>query len=167
MDLLGINLSSFLAQIFNFTILFIVLKKFVFNTVINLIKEERKRKLEIQKKQEAIEKEYENLDKKLANSLLKAEKKAEKIIESAKKTADEKKKEILVESKNEARKIQEQAQVAIAAEKEKMLLELEEKASNLAVKIASKLIVKFLDQDKQKIIITKSIQKLKNLNENQ
>ncbi len=127
MEALGINISQIVFQIINFTIVFVVLSKFVYKPVLEFIKKQKKELDEFdalvgetakQKQQIAqLKQEADVAAKKLQEQALeKAQTEAFNIIEDAKKTANAEGKRILQEYNDEA--VQTQQALVVKAKKE-------------------------------------------------
>jgi F-type H+-transporting ATPase subunit b len=160
---LGINPVILLAQIVNFAILFFILKKFIFDKVIELVKDQRKKEKQTKIRVEKIEEKYQNIEKEKQKIIAKTEIQAEAIITDAKKKAEVQKQEITKLAKLEADKIRKDSLLEMNQKQEEMKKEVQNYASNLAVSLASKLISQYLNQDQQRQLIQKSIARIKKL----
>jgi F-type H+-transporting ATPase subunit b len=163
MEQLGINITSLIAQIVNFAILYFVLKKFVFDSIVSLVSDQRKKKKEMEKKADMLEKEWESLEKRKEQELLKVQKQADMLMTDAKLEAEAKKKEILAAANKEALKIKKDTKLELEQEKEQMQDSVKGYAASLASKMASQLIKKFLGKKEQEKLLNKSIAQLKKL----
>lgn len=157
METLGINLVSFGAQLINFIILFIVLKKLVFKTVINLMTKMRKQSKDTEKYQQEIATERENIVKFKAKELANARKEAAMLVEKTKIEAEKKKKMLLDNAEVKALNIIKEAKTEAQTMEIQMMKKAEEYSANLAIKIASRLMIEKLDASKQHNIINKAI----------
>jgi len=161
METLGINLVSFIAQLVNFIILFIILKKLVFKTVVDLIAKMRKQSKDTEKYQQEITIERENIVKLKAKELADARKEAQILLEKTKAEAENKKKMLLTEAETKALRIIKEAKAEAESLKTQLMKKAEEYSANLAIKIASKLIAEKLETGKQHAVINKAIAELK------
>ena len=148
METLGINPSLLIGQIVNFTILFIILSKLVYKPLMEAV-EKRKKKLEkIEVDEKAVQKALTNLETEKQKKLTEAKKEMALIISEAKKEA-------LETIKNTKLEIERREK---ASEKE-----MREKAADLGVKIAGKLIADFLKPQDQKTLVSQALKAVKNI----
>ncbi len=161
METLGINLISFVSQLVNFIILFIVLKKLVFQTVIDLIAKQRKQARDTEKNQQEIAAERENIVKLKAKELAKVRHEAEILITKTKTETEKQKKTVLAEAEKKALRIMAEAKAETKAMETQLMKKAEDYSADLAVAIASKLIEEKLSSGKQQALIKKTIAGLK------
>jgi F-type H+-transporting ATPase subunit b len=161
METLGINLISFVSQLVNFIILFIVLKKLVFQIVIDLIAKQRKQARDTEKNQQEIAAERENIVKLKAKELAQARHEAELLITKTKTETEKQKKTVLAEAEKKALRIMAEAKTETKAMETQLMKKAEGYSADLAVAIASKLIEEKLSSGKQQALIKKTIAGLK------
>ncbi len=154
MEALGINLGYLFVQIFNFAILFVVLRKWVFIPIMGLL----------EKRRESIAKGLEdarvagearaNAEKEAEGILAEAQKKASEIVRDATERAEQAAAEVKSQSEKEA----EEARVAAMAEaesiREQALAELRGQVAALAIAAAQKVIGEALDEQRQRALIS-------------
>lgn len=162
-DKLGINLTSLIAQIVNLLILFFVLKKFIFQVVLDTIKNQKEKNRETEKKANFIEKEKEKIAKAKEKELAKAFKEGERIISQAKKEGEKIKKRITKEAKDEGERLIKNANLNVKNEEAKMREKMAKYSADLAVKIAAKLIRESLDEETHRDLIKKAFFDLKKI----
>jgi F-type H+-transporting ATPase subunit b len=149
LEALGLNLGYLLVQIFNFAILFVILRAWVFKPIIGLLEQRR----------ETIAQGVED-----ARIAAEARAKAEKIIGDAQKQANERiresssraeevAKEIRAEAEGEANKIREAAMEEAEQAQEQALGELRGQIAALAISAAQKVIGASLDEKRQRGLI--------------
>lgn len=153
MEALGINLGYILIQIFNFAILFVVLRVWVYKPVLGLL----------EKRRNAIAKAIE--DNRIASeSRASAEKDAEKLLNDARSKsaqeardisarAEEQGKEIVKAAEAKAAKVKETALAEVEQERVRVLSDVRSQVAALAVAAAQKLIGEALDAKKQRALI--------------
>lgn len=153
MEALGINLGYILVQIFNFAILLVVLRAWVYTPILNML----------QKRRETIAKGLE--DARIASEAREnAEKEAEKLLNEARSKAaneardltaraEEQAKEIVKEAEAKAGKARETALAEVDQERVRVLGEVRGQVAALAVAAAQKLIGEALDEKKQRALI--------------
>lgn len=153
MEALGLNLGYVLVQIFNFLIIFIVLRAWVYKPILGLL--ERRR--------EAIAKGLEDA-RIAAEARENAEKDAEKLLSEARtkaaseareitQRADQQAKEIRAAAEATAGKAREEALAEVEAERARILSDLRGQVAALSIAAAQKLIGEAMDAKKQKALI--------------
>lgn len=153
MEALGLNLGYVFVQIFNFAILFVVLRVWVYKPILGLL--ERRR--------EAIAKGLEDA-RIAAEARENAEKEAEKLLNDARAKAateardltaraEQQAKEIRAAAEATAGKAREEALAEVEAERARILGDVRGQVAALAIAAAQKLIGETLDAKKQKALI--------------
>ena len=158
---LGIEWKLLLAQIVNFVILFLVLKKFLYKPLINLMNRRRDRIIEGLEKAKKGEEEFQKIQEMRERELAKIQKEAEALIQKAREIGDKKQQEILTEAEEKTRKIVEEARVRIEIEKEKMLKEVRQDIADLVINATEKVLEEKIDEEKERKMIGEVIGKLK------
>ncbi len=158
---LGIEWKLLLAQIVNFVILFLVLKKFLYKPLINLMNRRRDRIIEGLEKAKKGEEEFQKIQEMRERELAKIQKEAEALIQKAREIGDKKQQEILTEAEEKTRKIVEEARGRIEIEKEKMLKEVRQDIADLVINATEKVLEEKIDEEKERKMIGEVIGKLK------
>ncbi|MFZ7134444.1 MAG: F0F1 ATP synthase subunit B [Eubacteriales bacterium] len=144
---------TFVFQIVNTLILYLVLKKFLFVPVTEFI---QGRQDEIQSSYDDAEKtneEAENLKSEYENKLDKVEEEKQEILIAAKKKADEQGSEIIKESKEQAAKLKEKAEQEIEIEKKKAINDVKDDISSMVIMAASKVLENEVDESRNKKLV--------------
>lgn len=153
MEKLGIEPSLLLAQIVNFTIIIIVLKKLLYKPILEILE---KRKKEIEEGLALTEKmrlEEEKLKEKRAKLLDQARGEAQGIIAEARKKAKEEEKAIVDEASRESKDIVGKGREEVLRLKDAMQKDVRSYAVSLSIAMAKKLLSSVLTSgDKQKIL---------------
>ncbi|MBX3002406.1 MAG: F0F1 ATP synthase subunit B [Anaerolineales bacterium] len=153
MEALGINLGFLLVQIFNFLLLLVLLRKWVFTPIMNML----------QKRRETISKGLEDASI-AAEARENAEKEAEKLLSEARAKvaseareitarAEEQAKEIVKDAEAKAGKAREVALAEVEQERVRVLGEVRGQVAALAAAAAQKLIGEALDDKRQHALI--------------
>ncbi|MEX2161101.1 MAG: F0F1 ATP synthase subunit B [Anaerolineales bacterium] len=153
MEALGLNLGYVLIQIFNFAILFVVLRVWVYKPILGLL--ERRR--------EAIAKGLEDA-RIAAEARENAEKEAEKLLSEARtkaaaeareltQRAEQQAKDIRAAAEATAAKAREEAVAEVDTERARVLSDVRGQVAALAIAAAQKLIGEAMDAKKQKALI--------------
>lgn len=155
-----INPLTVLATIINFTILYFILRHFLFRPVTNTI---ASREEEIQyriSKAEADEKRAEQLRLENEEKLKNARLEGKTIVEGLKSRAESMSDEILVKAKEDAEFILDRARTDAEREKDKASEEIKEQAVDLAILLSSKLLERIVDETEHRRLIEDFIAKV-------
>src|SRR3990167_6957986 len=150
MENLGIDIKLMLAQLINFVLFFIIIKKFVAKPFQSFLQTERQKEAEKQKLLEDAQKQEEVL----ANKQKELEKKMKQEFDKT-----------LAEAKVEANKIKKE----IEQEKEALYKQVKKKVSDLSLFLVAKSLREILDTEERKKVSAKilsSLPKTININEN-
>ena len=158
---LGIDWKLLVAQIVNFVVLLLILKKFLYKPLINLMNKRREKIIDGLEKAKRGEEEFKKIGELKERELAKIQKEAEEIIKKAKEIGDKKQQEILKEAEEKTIKIIEEAKGRIEIEKEKMLKEVREDIANLVITATEKILEEKIDEKKEKDFINKVFEKLR------
>jgi len=136
-------------QLIGFAILLMLLKKYAFGPIVNMMQTREKH---IADQISSAEKNREESEKYLAEqreAIQDARREAKEIVENTKRQSSLQAEEIIVSAKSEADRIKERALVEINQEKERAISALREQVSTLSVLVASKVIEKELNEEEQ------------------
>jgi F-type H+-transporting ATPase subunit b len=153
LEALGINLGYLFVQIFNFGIMFVILRAFVFNPVVGLLE---KRRVAIAKGLEDARiaaEARQNAEQEAEKILTEAQAEASKTVREASERAEKAGKDIIASVDDEARNKREEALQEAEQERERILGDLRDQVAALAIAAANKLIGESLDQKRQHAII--------------
>ncbi|OGY26173.1 MAG: ATP synthase F0 subunit B [Candidatus Woykebacteria bacterium RBG_16_44_10] len=156
MDILkdfGVEPILLIAQVVNFVILLILLKRFLYKPILKVL-EERKKKIETSVKQsEEIQKRFEETAQKQAEILDKAKVESEQIIEGAKNEAKILADQIQLDAANAANETIKRTQQSFEIEKQKMIIEAKREIVDIVTAATEKVVQKNLTkQDKERLI---------------
>ncbi len=153
MEALGLNLGFLFVQIFNFLIVFIILRAYVFTPIVELLNKRRASIAQgLQDAQVAAEA-RENAEKDAQEILAKAQAEANQKIREASERAEQASKEILAEAEVEIVKVREAALVDAQLERERVLADVRGQVAALAVAAAQKLVGEALDEKRQHALL--------------
>ncbi|MBN2148351.1 MAG: F0F1 ATP synthase subunit B [Anaerolineales bacterium] len=153
MEGLGINLGTFILQILSFTIVLVVLRKWVYNPVLNALE---KRRTTIAKGLEDARVASEaraNAEKEAEQIIAKAQAESGKIVREATERAEAAAREVKVAADAEASKAREAAIAEAQLERDRILGDLRSQVAALAMAAAQKLIGETLDEKRQRALI--------------
>lgn len=148
---------TFVFQIINTFILYLILKKLLFKPVTEFM---ANREEGIKNSLKEAEIKNEEAEKKKAEYLTKiegAEEEGRQIVKEAAKRAEERASEIIKAAEKEADQIKERARVEIEREKEKAINSLKDEIASIAMLAASKVIEKDLDEKNHRVLVKEFI----------
>lgn len=163
MEKLGIQPFYLFAQVINFLILFVLLKNFLYQPILKVLEERKKKIKESLDKAEEIDREMQKVEEKKAQELEKTRKEALAIINDAKKSSEELKKEITSQAQEEAAKMKKQALLSFEEEKKKMMEEFKAQTAWLVLSTTKQVLKQTLDEKKQRELIKSVLEDMKRL----
>jgi F-type H+-transporting ATPase subunit b len=157
---LGINPSALILQIFGFFLLFLILKKYVFGQVADVVEA---RKKDIQDRLAKLEKDQKNLDslhEEVARKLAEIEMEARSRMQTAIEDANTQREKILEAAADDAEQALTKARLEIQREKNQAIMELRAQVGDLAMQIAGRVLDTELDEGRHKAVIDGFIDQL-------
>ncbi|MFC1997539.1 F0F1 ATP synthase subunit B [Chloroflexota bacterium] len=153
MERLGINLGFFLFQVFNFTIIALILYAAAYKPIVKML-EERKKKIAqgFEDAQVAAEARA-NAEKEAEKVMAEAQTQASQVVREATERAETAGKEVVAEYEAEAAKAKEAALVEAAVERDRMLADVRGQIGALAMAATHKLVGVTLDESRQHALI--------------
>ena len=146
LDIISVNIWQILISLINLLILFLMLKKFLFKPVQNMMAA----------RQAQVDQVYEDADKRLQSAtqmkqeyeerLTNARDEADALVKNATATAQKRGDQLLSEAQQQASRLKQKAEEEIEQQKKRMLNEVRQDISELAVDIASKVIEREIKQ---------------------
>jgi F-type H+-transporting ATPase subunit b len=142
-----------LVQIFNFAIIFVILRAWVFKPILALL--ERRRATIAQGLEDArvAAEARQNAEQEAQKIIAEAQTRASQIVREASERAEAQGRELLAEAEAQAAKQREEALAEVESERERILGELRGQVAALAMAAAQKLIGESLDQQRQRSLI--------------
>ncbi len=153
MDKLGINLGYLIVQIFNFIVMYLVLKKWVFGPVLGMLEKRRQAIAQGLEDARVAAEARANAEKEAEKIIAEAQAKAAQIVREASERAETVAREIKAAAEAEAAKAREQALAEVEAERNRMLGVLRSQVAALAIAAAQKLVGEALDEQRQHALI--------------
>lgn len=153
MEGLGLNLGYLFVQIFNFAIIFVVLRAWVYKPILGLL--ERRRTAIAQGLEDAriASEARQNAEQEAQQVLAEAQTNSSQIIREANERAESQAKEIVAAAEADASKKREEALAEVEGERDRILGELRGQVGTLAIAAAQKLISASLDEQRQRALI--------------
>jgi F-type H+-transporting ATPase subunit b len=153
MEKLGLNLGFFLFQIFNFTILAILLYAWAYKPILKML-DNRKKNIEQQVEDARIAADARsNAEKEATNIISEAQSKAAHLVREATERADSAARDVKANIEAEAAKEKEAALAEVQQERDLILGELRGQVASLAIAAAQKLVGEALDEKRQHALI--------------
>ena len=149
-----------------FLVLFVVLWKFAFPPITNMLEERTNTIREALERAEATKVEAERLLEEYKQQMAEARSEAAKVIEQGRKVAESMKDEIVAKAKGEAAAIVAKAHDAMQAEKKAAIAQLQAEVADLSVAVAGKLIGEKLSTDDHARLIERFMSEAGSLNGN-
>ncbi|MBM5789722.1 F0F1 ATP synthase subunit B [Candidatus Parcubacteria bacterium] len=160
LGMLGINLKIFIAQLFNFVLVLLVLWKWVYRPLVKLLDARTARIEKSMKQADEIEKRMAGLEEEQARVIAQAKSEAAVMLEQARESAEQRKKELLEGAKGEVQKVIAQGKEQLKAEKQNMVREAKTELVELAVEAARKILQESVNEKKSKQLAEEAIETL-------
>jgi len=152
-EALGINLGYLIVQILNFAIMFIILRKWVFVPIANLLERRKAAIAEGLENARVAAEARENAEQDAEKIIAEAQAKANQIVREATERAEQQGREVLAAAEAEALQKREEVLAEGERDKERILGELRGQVAALAMAATQKLIGESLDQQHQRTLI--------------
>ncbi len=153
MQALGINLGFFLFQVFNFTIVAIILYALAYKPIINMLENRRKTIAQSFEDARVAAEARANAEEEANKIIAEAKSQAAQEVSEASTRADKAGRDILAQAEEDASKIRTAAVNEAAGEKDRILSELRGQIASLAIAATQKLVGEALDENKQHSLI--------------
>lgn len=157
---LGIEPGLLIAQIVNFTIVALVLWKFAYKPVVDMLEKRRKKIEESISEASRIEKERENLNQEIASRLDVAKKEAAQIIDDAKKAGADLSADMRRDAEAEYKRMVEAASREIEARTEEAKSAIQAETTKLVVMALEKVSKETVDAKQNEELVSKTIKEL-------
>lgn len=161
MENLGIDLRLLIAQVINFVLFFIIVKKFIMAPFSKFITDEKQREKDKDKHLQDAKKIEEGLVLKEKEFNEKSQKELKKLLDDAKKRAEALTDEILEKAQKEAESIKNKMKTQMEAERDALYRDVKSKVADLSIELVNEGLIFALDENTKKKV-TQRI--LKNLN---
>jgi F-type H+-transporting ATPase subunit b len=153
MDKLGLNLGYLLFQIFNFTILVILLYAWAYKPILNMMEKRKKTIAQGLEDARVASEARANAEQEAAKILAEAQNKANLLVRESTDRAEAAALEIRASTDAEAAKEREAALAEVEVERDRMLGDLRSQIATLAIAAAQKLVGESLDEQRQHALI--------------
>lgn len=153
MEGLGLNLGYLLVQIFNFAIIFVVLRAWVFKPIVGLLDKRRTSIAQGLEDARIAAEARENAEKEARVIINQAQTDASQKVREATERAEIAARDVMAEAEEEAAKARENARAEAELERDRILADLRGQISALAMAAAQRLIGDALDESRQHALI--------------
>jgi F-type H+-transporting ATPase subunit b len=153
LDKLGLNLGYLLLQVFNFLILFVVLRVWVYKPILGLLEKRRNTIAQGLEDARVAAEARADAEKEAAKILASAQAEAGKVVREATERATSAGKDVKAAADAEAIKVREVAMAEAELERNRILGDLRGQVAALALAAANKLVGEALDEKKQHALI--------------
>ena len=153
MEKLGLNLGYLLLQIFNFLILFVVLRVWVYKPILGLLDKRRQNIAQGLEDARVAAEARASAEKEAAKIIADAQAEASKVVREANERAQGVAKEVKAEAEAEAAKAREAALAEAETERNRILGDLRGQVAALSISAAQKLVGDALDDKRQRALL--------------
>ena len=151
---------TLIAQVLNFFVLLVILKKFAYKPLLDLMEARRQRVISDLENAEKNKIASEELKATYEKQLAEVKHEAQVIMDKANKLANETREEIIAQARAEQERLIEAARDQIAREQQKAMMELRNEVASLSMLVATQIVGKSMDEQKDKQIIADVLSKL-------
>ena len=153
LDNLGINPGFLLIQIIAFIVLYVLMTRFIYDPLVNMLNERRSRIAKGLEDAAAAARARENAEAEAEKILAQARIQAQKVIDEARGRGEDVAQSIESEARQVAAKIQFDAQTEATVIRDQQLGDLRDQVLNVSVAVASRILGENINQPKQKALI--------------
>lgn len=146
MEALGINLPGLLAQLVNFTLLFLVLRVTLYKPIMGMLDQRAQRIRQSMEQAEQIQREMERMEGEVERRLDEARREGQNLVAQAMQVGERMREEARAEARREAEAIVVRARAEIHIERDEAIAQLREQFADLTILAASKVINQSLDK---------------------
>ena len=163
---LGINVSTLLAQIVTFSVLFILLKMFAFKPILKMLDERSAIVKQSVEQADYIKEQVANTEEESKARIEAAGKEGHELINRAVRTGEELKQQAKQDARMEAESILTKARTEIQRERNEAMNELRKEVADLTITVAEKVIGQTLDKETHRQLIDKTLDQSTTLRQN-
>lgn len=145
MEKLGIDLNWFISQLVNVAILILVLQRFLYKPMLNMLEQRKARIRESMEYAERVKKESERAESDYQKKIEESRREAQAIITQATQQAERAREDVLAKARDEARDIKNKAVEDVAYERKRVMADLRQEVADLAILAAGRVLGKELD----------------------
>jgi F-type H+-transporting ATPase subunit b len=158
---LGLDGKLLAAQIVNFIILVLILRKFLYGPLLNLLEQRRVAIEESQRKAKEMEQRFTDFETEHKQRIQESKEEAKRILESARTTAATLQAESVIQTQKQADQMIERAKLEIDQERDKAMEEIQHDISGLVVAATKKVLGKTITADINEALVKKAVDEVK------
>jgi F-type H+-transporting ATPase subunit b len=152
-DQLGINLPGLIAQLVNFTILFLILRAFLWPRVVGMLDERTRRIRESMDRAAQLQQQATQAQQEFEAQIQQARQEAQEIVARALQTADRVKADAESDARKQADAIVERARAEIQLERDRAIADLRREFADVTILAAERVIKQSLDKQRHVALI--------------
>jgi F-type H+-transporting ATPase subunit b len=152
--------SELIWAVINFTVFFLLLRKFLYRPVLKLLDARRDEVQENLSQAEEARKEAGAARAEYERQLARTKEEAQGLLSRAQATADKTRDEIMAQAQRQSEEMIDRAQKAIAGEKERALTEIRKEIADLAVMAAGKVVERSLDVEQHREMVNELVKRM-------
>ncbi len=160
LNTLGIKPFLLVAQIINFVIILLVLKKFLYKPILGMLEKRRDKIGSSLKQAEEIEKKFKETEKIQEEKLMQIRARSSEMLDEARERAAIVRQELVEKAGEEAEKIVEKAKIEINNEREKTLAEIKSQTADLMAASMAKILEKNIDAKMQTTLTKAAVEEM-------
>lgn len=164
MEQLGIDGRWFLSQIVNFVILLLILQRFLYKPILNMLQQRQERIRESMEYADRVKREAERAQEDYEKKIEESRREAQAIIAQAMQQAERLREEILAKAQDEAREIKAKALEDVEYERKRVVAELRDQVADLAILAAGRVLGKALDEKTHRQVVADFLDETGKLN---
>ncbi|MFN8533121.1 MAG: F0F1 ATP synthase subunit B [Dehalococcoidia bacterium] len=153
MDQLGINLPGLIAQLINFTLLFLILRAFLWPRIIGMLDERTRRIRESMDRATELQQQATQAQHEFEAQIQQARQESQEIVARALQTADRLKADAEGDARKQAETIVERARAEIQMERDRAIADLRREFADVAILAAERVINQSLDKQRHLTLI--------------
>jgi F-type H+-transporting ATPase subunit b len=161
---LGIDPRWFLSQLVNFLILLVILQRFLYKPMLNMLRQRQERIRESMDYAERVKREAERAQEDYAKKIDESRREAQAIIAQATQQAERVREDILAKAQEEARELKAKAITDVEYERKRMAAELRDQVADLAILAAGRVLGKALDEKAHRQVVSSFLDETGKLN---
>jgi F-type H+-transporting ATPase subunit b len=163
LEALGINLGMLISQIFNFTLLAVLLYFVAYKPILRMLDERSERIKKGLEDAETASRRAAEMEQEFEQRMSEARQQGQEIIAQATQRSERQRQEILDEARVQARAEIEKAKEEIVRERELAMSELRQEVADLSLTISEKVIGEALDEQSQRRLIAQFLEEAEEL----
>ena len=153
MEALGVNPNLLITQIFNFLIVFILLRMFLYKPILNVLDARKQKIQESLEYADRVKRDAAEQQKEFERKLEETRREAHAAEAAAAQVREKEREVVLAQARDEARKLIDQAKEQIEYERKQAMSDLRAEVVNLAMLAAQKVVGQSLDERAQRQLI--------------